>query len=265
MKILIKVVKRIFVVVMLMDIFVFNYSAKASVFTTFDDLQDKRIGILLGGSSETIVNKVFPNAEIMYFNDLMDAVTALLAGKVDSAVVSYPVAFMCSKNVPEIIQMNETLNDAYAGIGIKKGNTELLHDVNVCLDELKQNGILDDMEKRWYNFTDSEYAMPDLVSPVTGETIRVGVAADREPACFLTANGEVYGFDGELARRIAISMGRQVEFIDMKFSALISALDSGKVDMIVSNVIITEEKEQMIDFSQPYFNTPVVMLVKKGK
>ena len=54
--------------------------------------------------------------------------------------------------------------------------------------------------------------------------MKVGVSATREPFSFTDEKGRITGFDGEVARRIAAKLGRPVEFLDMKFSALIPAL-----------------------------------------
>jgi polar amino acid transport system substrate-binding protein len=108
-----------------------------------------------------------------------------------------------------------------------------------------------------------DYNMPDISLPTDGKPLVVGVAADREPSTFLSPSGDIIGLDGELGRRIAKFMNRPIEFVDMQMSAFPSALDSGKVDVVVSNFIITNELKEMVDFSEPYFSTPFIMVVKK--
>ncbi|MDI9448528.1 MAG: transporter substrate-binding domain-containing protein [Pelotomaculaceae bacterium] len=93
--------------------------------------------------------------------------------------------------------------------------------------------------------------------------MKVGVSATREPFSFTDEKGRITGFDGEVARRIAAKLGRPVEFLDMKFSALIPALQSGKIDLAIS-MAPTEERKKSINFSQPVFASAQVILVKKG-
>ena len=85
--------------------------------------------------------------------------------------------------------------------------------------------------------------------------MKVGVSATREPFSFTDEKGRITGFDGEVARRIAAKLGRPVEFLDMKFSALIPALQSGKIDLAFT-LTHTEERKKSINFSQPVSPAP---------
>jgi polar amino acid transport system substrate-binding protein len=58
-------------------------------------------------------------------------------------------------------------------------------------------------------------------------------------------------------------LGRPIEFVDMKFSALIPALKSKKVDMIVAGMTATDERKKSVDFSETYFQNSQVLIVKK--
>ncbi|NCY17844.1 MAG: hypothetical protein EBX39_14025, partial [Actinobacteria bacterium] len=91
------------------------------------------------------------------------------------------------------------------------------------------------------------------------------MSATREPLTFVDDKGEVSGHDGELARRIGLALGRPVEFANMKFLALIPALQSGKIDLIVTGVNATDERRKSVAFSDPYFINAQVMLVRKAE
>ena len=56
-----------------------------------------------------------------------------------------------------------------------------------------------------------------------------------------------------LSSRFAASIGKKPKFVVMDFGALIAALTTGKVDMIASDIFITEERQKAINFSDPYF------------
>jgi len=74
----------------------------------------------------------------------------------------------------------------------------------------------------------------------------------------------VTGHDGELARIIGARLERPVEFLNMKFLALIPALQAGKVDLIVTGMTATEERRKFVDFTEPYYANAQVMLVRKS-
>jgi len=67
------------------------------------------------------------------------------------------------------------------------------------------------------------------------------------------ANGNIVGIDIEIAKRIAQALGVQLEIKDMKFDALIGALETGMVDIVIADMTPTSEREQMVDFSIPYY------------
>jgi polar amino acid transport system substrate-binding protein len=72
------------------------------------------------------------------------------------------------------------------------------------------------------------------------------------------------GFDIELAQRFAASMGRTAKFSQMPFGSLIAAAATGKVDMIIASIFITEERKQRIDFSDPYHTSGVLVYAVKS-
>ena len=119
------------------------------------------------------------------------------------------------------------------------------------------------MKRRWIKQDLSPYEEPEIAVPTTGVPLRIGVAATREPTSFIDATGRVSGHDGELARRLGAKLGRPIEFLDSKFMALIPALQSGKIDLIVTGMTATDERRKHVDFSDVYFANAQVLLVRK--
>lgn len=76
-------------------------------------------------------------------------------------------------------------------------------------------------------------------------------------------NGKYVGFDVDLSNALAKEMGREVEYVSMGFDALVPALQSKQVDAIVSGMVITKERQEKINFSEPYYQVSLVMVVKK--
>lgn len=81
---------------------------------------------------------------------------------------------------------------------------------------------------------------------------------------FEYADGNTYkGFDVDLSNAIAKEMGAQAEYVSMGFDALIPALESGQIDAIASGMVITQERSQKINFTDPYYKVGLVMVVKQ--
>jgi putative lysine transport system substrate-binding protein len=68
----------------------------------------------------------------------------------------------------------------------------------------------------------------------------------------------------EIAKRIAEGMGKELEIVKTEWDGLVPALTSGKIDAIVAGMSPTEERKATIDFTEPYYTSELVMVVKKG-
>ena len=238
-------------------------SHKEKSYSSIKELSGKKIGTLLGSPlTEEKTREIIPNVEVSFYNDAMDSIGALQAKKIDGAIVSYPTAFLVTQNIPELRVLGDLTEDK-AGVAVGKNNIELFNKVNEYITELKRNGTMDEMIARWYNIETPNYEMPEISLPEIGEPLVVGVAADREPSCFLNSDGKVIGLDAELAIRIANYLDRPIEFVEMKFASLVTALESGKVDIVVSNLIITDERKESVYMTDGYFDSPLVLIVRK--
>lgn len=91
--------------------------------------------------------------------------------------------------------------------------------------------------------------------------LRVGIEAKYEPFEKLTASGEFEGFDIDLARELGKSLGRPVKFEDMGWDSLIPSLQSDRIDLVCSGMSWTEERTKLVDFSEPYAQSPMSVLV----
>jgi polar amino acid transport system substrate-binding protein len=227
------------------------------------DAEHSKIGIMTGTTGEHLVSKRFPEAVIVSFNDIMDAIAALKSDRIDAAVTAYPTAMNVCKKNKDLVYLSEPLDTENTAIAIKKGNDKLLSEVNAVITELINNGTLKDMKRRWLKSDLSPYEEVKIKVPEKGVPLKIGVAATREPFCFMDAEKKVTGHDGELAHRVAAGLHRPAVFVDMKFSALITALQTGKIDLIITGMSATEERKKSVDFSISYFQNSMVLLVKK--
>jgi glutamate transport system substrate-binding protein len=94
--------------------------------------------------------------------------------------------------------------------------------------------------------------------------LRIGVADD-EPLMGEVRDGVHVGFDVEIARYIAASLGyegaHRIEFIIVSTEDRIPALQGGVVDLVVSSFSITEDRKKQVSFAGPYFVTTQEVLV----
>jgi len=76
--------------------------------------------------------------------------------------------------------------------------------------------------------------------------------------------GEYTGFDIELMEAIAEKIGRTAEFQDTSFETIFRDVAQGKFEAVISAATITPEREQAVDFSNPYYLSEQAVLVKEG-
>jgi polar amino acid transport system substrate-binding protein len=243
---------------------VFTGCNSKPVITSFADAKYASIGVTTGTTGETIALTKFPEAKIKSFNDIMDAIAALKAGQLDAVITSSLTAHQVVKKNPEFYYLQEPLQYEDTSIAVKKGDDELLLAVDNIIGELQADGTLADMRKRWFKMDLSPYVERKIEVSTKGKVLNIGVSAYREPVNFVDKDGRVTGFDGELARIIGARLHRPIEFYNMKFMALIPALQSGRVDLIITSMTATKERKKSVNFTRPYCINSEVMIVKKA-
>jgi len=232
-----------------------------------DDLANARIGAVTGTTGELTVRQRYPKADLRVFDDVMDSIAALKANQIDAVVTTYTTVMNTVRNNADLAMLPGNLTEEAACVVVSKKRPELLSEINRILRKFKTDGTLDDMVRRWIQEDYRQQERVEIPLPPSGPVLKVAVTANRVPIEFIEGSafgdGNIAGLDPELARRIAAELGMQIEFYDMKFSALINALESGKADVIIANMVRTEERAKKVDFSESYFFNPNVFMIKK--
>ena len=95
------------------------------------------------------------------------------------------------------------------------------------------------------------------------ETYVVGSDIPWQPFEMITSDGEFFGFDLDLLRAVAITADFELEIRNVAFDSIIEEVRAGRVDIGASGFTITEEREQTIDFSDPYFLSNQAVVIRK--
>lgn len=85
-------------------------------------------------------------------------------------------------------------------------------------------------------------------------TINIGVFSDKSPFGYVDENGEYQGYDVYFAKRIGEDLGVKVNLVSTEAANRIEYLQTKKVDIILANFTVTEERSQEVDFALPYMN-----------
>ena len=71
-----------------------------------------------------------------------------------------------------------------------------------------------------------------------------------------------YGYDVMMAKKICDELGYDLEIVKLDWDSLVPAVQSGKVDCVIAGQSITSERQQMVDFTEPYYYASIITLVK---
>ncbi|ANU16057.1 glutamine ABC transporter substrate-binding protein [Planococcus maritimus] len=93
-----------------------------------------------------------------------------------------------------------------------------------------------------------------------GESYRVGIDTTYPPFEFEDA-GEYTGIDIDLINAIAENQGFEIEFNPMDFGGIIPALQADQLDVAIAGMSITDERKEIVDFSDPYFDAGLSLVV----
>jgi arginine/ornithine transport system substrate-binding protein len=97
-----------------------------------------------------------------------------------------------------------------------------------------------------------------------GRKVRVGVEGNYPPFSKLGADGQLGGFDIDIARALCQQMGVECTLVQQEWDGMMPALRAKKFDMIVASMTISDERRKAADFSDPYYDVPSRWVARAG-
>lgn len=103
-----------------------------------------------------------------------------------------------------------------------------------------------------------------FVNAAIGAELMVGANIGNVPWEFQDSHGDFVGFEIDLATEIGERLGREVEVVNIPFNGLFSAVQSGRIDIAVSSITITEKRLRSVAFAQPYYDSAQSLTVSSS-
>lgn len=152
----------------------------------------------------------------------------------------------------------EYVVEEYA-IAVAKENTALLEKINGALDAIAADGTLDAVINYYIS---GEGELPAYQQDVAAdaETLTLATSADFPPYEFYEGETAV-GIDIAIAGLIADQLGMKLEVSDMNFDAIIPSIVSGKADIGMAGMTVTDERLETVSFSESYSTGVQVVIV----
>ena len=243
----------------------FGCSQEGEQITSFSQL--KKPGTIIAVATNTpesaLVEGDFPDAVIQSYTDMFPTYQDVAKGKITAAVYARRQMELAIENGVRgvcLLDENYTENTIAVALSRKSKIPDIRGKINTFIQELRDDGTLDDMYRRWV--IDKDETMPDIPEVKNPQiTLTVATTGTVEPYSYYIGRN-LAGYDIELAKRFAVWLGADLRFKIYDFGGVIAAAQAGDVDCIMSNLFYTPEHEESVDFSAPLFKVEVTAMVR---
>ena len=96
-------------------------------------------------------------------------------------------------------------------------------------------------------------------------SINIGVFSDKNPFGYVDENGDYKGYDVYFAERIGKDLGVNINYVSTEAASRVEFLETGKVDIVLANFTVTDERAQKVDFALPYMNVALGVVSHEDK
>ena len=235
----------------------------SSVPPAFQALNGKNVAVIIGSIQDIAVTDMAPNANILRMTSQTDLLAALENGKVDAAGGESLTLLFNKELLEKVDSVGAGLTPIPIGACYQLDNTELQQDFNSFLAEIRSDGTYQQILDRWSN-ADDPSALEIPQQRGTGRTLRIATYPAMPPFNFINF-GKLSGLEPELLTEWANRRNWQLEFLIMDFAAQIPAVQTGKADMAMGAISITEERQKQVLFSDGYIDSHIVLMTRKGE
>lgn len=221
----------------------------------FSDFFGKTLGIPTGYVLDTMIEEDF-SGTVAYYSETSAGIEDVRQGRIGG--------FMTDLSIAGVI-VNQQGNDDLVAVPVPEEyfsgplgaismDEDMIGRFNVFLAGLEADGTLAEMQRYWIEEDPgSDPPMPGIPMTDINGVLKVAIGSGSVPFCYIGADGEIKGFCAELIRRFAAYEGLNVEFTTMEFSSLITYISSGKADLGIDAITITEERKQSVLFTDPFY------------
>ena len=232
-------------------------------FNVYTDFEGKKIGVITGMICDVVAENEI-GAKAVYYSDTSAGVEDVRRGRIDGFMIDLSIARVISGEFDNLKAV-EIPRDIFSGpLGAIAADQDIIDRFNEFLAGLKADGTLAYMTRYWLeNNPGSDPSMPPI--PLTGENgvLRVATGGTSIPFTYVGANNELKGFSIELATRFAASEGKSIEFSTMDFGGLIPYVISGKADLGIDAITITEERKKSVLFTDSIYDDQLGIITRR--
>lgn len=256
---------------------------------TIADLKGAKIAAQAGTFHADALPQI-PDVQSSTYPEFADLLTALKSGAIDGYIAEEPTALSVCGSNDELTYLpfknndtgfTATAADVGIAIGLKKGNA-LRDQINTVLAEItaeQKSQLMEQIVTLASGGTVTEFAVHCDAPATTTGTLKIGMECAYEPYNWTDTDGSSFGavpissegqqglyangYDVQIAQYVANRLGLKLEIYAMEWDSLIPAVNSGAIDAIVAGMSPTAERAQEIDFTDTYYESNLVVIIRK--
>lgn len=256
---------------------------------TIADLKGAKIAAQAGTFHADALSQI-PDVQSSTYPEFADLLTALKSGAIDGYIAEEPTALSVCGSNDELTYLpfknndtgfTATAADVGIAIGLKKGNA-LRDQINTVLAEIteeQKSQLMEQIVTLASGGTVTEFAVHCDAPATTTGTLKIGMECAYEPYNWTDTDGSSFGavpissegqqglyangYDVQVAQYVANRLGLKLEIYAMEWDSLIPAVNSGAIDAIVAGMSPTAERAQEIDFTDTYYESNLVVIIRK--
>lgn len=228
------------------------------------DFADKRIGVMEGTIQVDMVREQLPEAEISLYTSVADMPLAIEAGVIDAFAGDAYIVSEILRNKPSLTVLDTPIGGVEAAIAFPKNakGEALRNQMNEFFGKCREDGSLAEMAELWFSDQATETKVDMRGLPKTGPVLNFATTGIATPFSFFE-NGEVHGFDIDLAVRFCREYGYRINIETMSFPSIIPGLVTGRYDFAGNGIFVTEERKESLYFSDTYCALDIVLVTEK--
>lgn len=256
---------------------------------TIADLKGAKIAAQAGTFHADALSQI-PDVQSSTYPEFADLLTALKSGAIDGYIAEEPTALSVCGSNDELTYLpfknndtgfTATAADVGIAIGLKKGNA-LRDQINTVLAEIteeQRSQLMEQIVTLASGGTVTEFAVHCDAPATTTGTLKIGMECAYEPYNWTDTDGSSFGavpissegqqglyangYDVQIAQYVANRLGLKLEIYAMEWDSLIPAVNSGAIDAIVAGMSPTAERAQEVDFTDTYYESNLVVIIRK--
>lgn len=260
--------------------------------TGIQDMEGKTVAVLQGsGFADELLayaatQKI--NISTVPFTEFNSMIEAVQAGQVDAATAEMSLLRQAVADNQDLAIAGRAFTQEWFGMVLPPGDSNFKNLVDASLQKLKKSGQYDQLYRKWFGRTvtpfpveiyPGEWPFSFVDSPSVIDTplrskvaqillkkkLVVGVQYDAPPFGYLDDNGQLIGFDIDLAHEFAsrwLGDATSIQPVRVSTQGSVESLASGNLDLLFASLVHSWDKEPLIDFSEAYVVDSQRLLVR---